>query len=123
MNRILIAAVLALTIARPAAAASKFDWKPYLAIAAGQGLDLATTIHDNPSHPCYETNPRLGGKQATTMSVLIPKLAIIGGVSALVAFTEHRESKAARVIAKTAAYLGGAVGAKDGVHNLRTCGW
>jgi hypothetical protein len=106
-----------------ASAQSRFDWKPYMALGWGQGLDLGTTIHSNPDHPCVETNPRLGGKHATTMSVLVPKLIIIGGTAALLRFAETRDSKAARWIAKSVAYAGGIVGGKAGLGNLRTCGW
>jgi len=106
-------------VGRPALA---LDLKPYVVLIVGQGSDLLTTIHENPSHPCRETNALLG-PHPSTLKVAIPKLAIIGGISLLVRFADTRHSKAARVIAKSAAYLAGAVGAKDGWHNYRTCGW
>jgi hypothetical protein len=117
MNVILSALLVVLLIATPAQA---FDWKPYAVLAAGQGLDTLTTLRPTPS--CVESNPLLG-PHPSAVTVLVPKLAIIGGISLLVRFTERRDSRAARVIAKSAAYLGGAVGAKDGIGNLRLCGW
>ena len=109
--------LIVLLIATPAQAT---DWKPYATLIVGQGLDIATTLHPTPS--CHETNARFGS-QPSAMRVLVPKLALVGGVALLVRFTETRESHAARIIAKSAAYLGGAIGAKDGISNLRTCGW
>ena len=111
------AVIVALLIATPAQAT---DWKPYTALIVGQGLDVATTLHQTPS--CYETNARFG-PQPSAVRVLVPKLALVGGIALLVRFTESRESHAARIVAKSAAYLGGIVGAKDGASNLRTCGW
>ena len=109
---------IALLIATPAQAT---DWKPYAVLVVGQlGLDTPTTLHQTPS--CYETNARFGS-QPSAMRVLVPKLALVGGIALLVRFTETRESHAARIVAKSAAYLGGAIGAKDGISNLRTCGW
>jgi hypothetical protein len=100
--------------------AAELDWKPYAVLAAGQGLDTLTTLRPTPN--CIERNPLLG-PHPSAVAVLVPKLAIIGGISLLVRFTEQRESRAARIIAKSAAYVGGMAGAKDGLHNLRTCGW
>ena len=100
--------------------AQALDLKPYAALIIGQGLDIATTLRPTPS--CLETNPRFGA-QPSAMRVLMPKLALVGGIALLVRFTETRESHAARIVAKSAAYLSGAIGAKDGIHNLRTCGW
>lgn len=100
--------------------AQALDLKPYAALIIGQGLDTVTTLRQTPS--CIETNPRFG-QQPSAMRVLVPKLALVGGIALLVRFTETRESHAARIVAKSAAYLGGAIGAKDGIHNLHTCGW
>ena len=109
--------LIVLLIATPAQAT---DWKPYAALIVGQGLDVATTLRPTPS--CYETNARFG-PQPSAVRVLMPKLALVGGIALLVRFTESRESHAAKIVAKSAAYLGGIVGAKDGLSNLRTCGW
>ena len=111
--------LLVLCLASPSAA---LDLKPYAVLLVGQSSDLLTTIHENPAHPCVETNALLG-PHPSILKVAIPKLAIIGGIALLMRFTETRETKAARVIAKSTAYLAGAVGAKDGLHNYRTCGW
>lgn len=100
--------------------AAGIDWKPYAVLAAGQGLDTLTTLRPTPS--CIESNPLLG-PHPSTARVLVPKLAIIGGIAVLVRFTEHRESRTARIIARSVAYAGGIIGAKDGLHNLRECGW
>jgi hypothetical protein len=109
-----------------ASSASAQGWPlslaPYVAVIVGQGSDLLTTIHQNPAHACFETNALLGVRPSV-LRVAIPKLAIIGGVAVLLKFTASRESKAAKVIAKTAAFVAGAVGAKDGLHNYQTCGW
>ncbi len=109
--------LLLLLITTPAEAT---DWKPYIVLALGQSLDTVTTLH--PTSSCVETNPRYGPLPSAWV-VLPSKAAIIGGIALLVRFAETRESRAARIIAKSAAYLGGAIGAKDGVSNLRTCGW
>jgi hypothetical protein len=117
MKTILSALAALLLVATPAHAT---DWRPYAVLVVGQGLDTLTTLRPTPS--CIESNPRLG-PHPSAVAVLVPKLAIIGGISLLVHFTEGRESRAARIVAKSAAYVAGAVGAKDGIGNLHTCGW
>ena len=113
--------LLALMLIAVPATATPFDWKPYAVLTIGQSMDAVTTLHQGPV-ACHETN-RLLGPQPSVGRVLLPKLAIIGGVALLVRFTETRESTGARRLAKGVAYVAGVVGAKDGVHNLRTCGW
>lgn len=96
------------------------DWKPYATLMYGQLFDAVTTLRSTPN--CIESNPLLG-PHPSARQVLVPKLAIIGGISLLVRFTEYRESRLARIVARSIAYAGGIVGTKDGIHNLRTCGW
>lgn len=120
--RILLAALLLVGLAAPASAqvGSKLDWRPYAVLFAGQYTDLVTTLHVSPEHPCVETNALLG-PHPSMARVLLPKVALVASLSVLVRFSERRESKAARVIAKSAAYLGGVVGLKDGWQNAQRC--
>ena len=111
-----------LFVAMPASAAP-FDWKPYMALAAGQSMDLVTTVHAlNGSTPCHEGNPTFG-PHPSTLKLAIPKLALIGGLSFVVRYYEKRDSVAGRRVAKTVAYIAGGLGATAGVHNIHECGW
>lgn len=123
MNAIRLAIVLTLTSVSPASA-QRLDWKPIAAVTIGQLADTLVTRHQitTPALHCHEANPLLG-PHPSTATLVLPKLAVIAGVSLIQVAGAHAESKAGRWIAKSAAYFAGALGGSLAVSNLQTCGW
>lgn len=113
-----------LSFAGVANAQSRFDWKPVIAVAAGQMADTLVTHHqiNTPALHCSEANP-LFGAHPSTAKLMLPKLAVIGGVSLVQIAARHAQSKAGRWVAKGAGYFAGALGGSLAAVNLRTCGW
>jgi hypothetical protein len=114
-------ALLLVAVATPAAA---LDWKPYAVAAAGQALDVTTTLHqiNTPALHCREANPVFGA-HPSTLTLVLPKVALVVGVGLVLHLAETKGSTTARRVAKTLAYFSGGLGATAGVLNLRTCGW
>jgi hypothetical protein len=119
--KILAAVILACSLATSAAAA---DLKPFSVLVIGQALDVVTTVHqiNTPRLHCSEANP-LFGAHPSTMKLLLPKVGLVAGVSALMAVAARKGTPAGRRVAKAFGYALGAMGGTAGVLNYRTCGW
>lgn len=94
------------------------DWKPVIALGAGQAFDIWTT-RDALRRGCVEGNAAVFGSSAPTTSALIGRkvavMAPIAVASVVLQRTGHLK------IARAIGYAGGGVGAAAGIANLR-CG-
>jgi hypothetical protein len=133
----LLLSVCLMLVAVPAYA--EIDWKPYAILAAGQTLDGLTTIrflHDGSS--CREGNRAYwpNGIYTTPRNAQIMRdkaitiglgIALNTSTDALSRWLKQRgDVRASRVVSwlgKGDSYLGGGIGAWDGVRNLELCGW
>jgi hypothetical protein len=114
--------IVFLAVARPVQAS--WDLKPYAVLIAGQMADVTTTVHqiNTPALHCREANP-LFGAHPSTMKLVLPKVALVAGVSLLLRVAETKGTRVGRNVAKAFGYAIGAMGATAGAINYRTCGW
>lgn len=101
------------------------DWKvavPYTMLVTGQSLDAVSTVRFLHGTKCVEGNP-LFGEHPKSVTIVAAKGGIVLTSIMLQRFAEHRESKAAKIIARSLSLLAGGVGMKDGITNFRGCGW
>jgi hypothetical protein len=110
-----------LALARPAAAAT-FDWKPALALTAGQSLDAISTVRflSNGSG-CTESN-RVIGAHPATWTLVAQKAAVIGLGVGILQLTGKSDRKAMRVIGQVFSYALGVTGARSAARNVSLCG-
>jgi hypothetical protein len=103
---------------------ASWDLKPYAVLIAGQMADVTTTVHqiNTPALHCREANP-LFGAHPSTMKLLLPKVAVVAGVSLFMRLAEVKGTRAGRNVAKAVGYALGAMGATAAGLNVRTCGW
>jgi hypothetical protein len=120
---------IALTLIPTAAHA---DWKPALAIAIGQSLDIASTIRFNAKYPpghwrgdgaCHEDTNFFrapdGGYRASRASLVGAGLTAASlGLDAI-----FRSKPRVRRVTHWLSYGVGAVGVFNAVRNVHNCGW
>lgn len=87
---------------------------PYLALMAGQGLDLGTTAYALGSGKAHEANPVL----SAGLKAVVP--AKVGMTALMALLAHHLDNTGHDKAGKAVGYLGGIGGAIPGLMNLNT---
>jgi hypothetical protein len=114
----IILAVLLVSLASPAAAQSRFDWKPYAAVIGGQTAALVT--HERFfAQGCVGTNPLYTANPAVR-AALVP--AVIATVGVLALKVTASKSLATRRLTKAIVYGLGLAGGATAISMPKGCG-